>query len=333
MMIRNKEIRHFAGVFLVLTVASAAAGLLLAGPVGGIWMMVLAACYGAAFFMFTKKRYERIADMSEQIDRVLHGQDQLFLSEEEEGELSILQSEIRKMTLRFREQNATLQKEKERLSDSLANIAHQIRTPLTSINLILSLLANNPKEAQRLALLREEEELLFRMESLITSLLKLSRIDAGIVVFQSVPVEVGELIYTSLRPFLISMDLHDIVIQTEIPKDVYIRGDLDWLSQAVQNILKNCMESIGDHGSVQIICEDTLLYTELRIHDSGPGFSKEDLFHLFDRFYRGKNDKTSGYGIGLALAKSVIIGQGGTITAGNHPDGMTVFSIRFPKNE
>ena len=126
----------------------------------------------------------------------------------------------------------------------------------------------------------------------------------------------GELIYTSLRPFLISMDLHDIVIQTEIPKDVYIRGDLDWLSQAVQNILKNCMESIGDHGSVQIICEDTLLYTELRIHDSGPGFSKEDLFHLFDRFYRGKSDKTSGYGIGLALAKSVITGQGGTITAG-----------------
>ena len=248
-MIRNKEIRHFAGVFLVLTVASAAAGLLLAGPVGGIWMMVLAACYGAAFFVFTKKRYERIADMSEQIDRVLHGQDQLFLSEEEEGELSILQSEIRKMTLRFREQNATLQKEKERLSDSLANIAHQIRTPLTSINLILSLLANNPKEAQRLALLREEEELLFRMESLITSLLKLSRLDAGIVVFQRVPLEVGELIYTSLRPFLISMDLHDIVIQTEIPKDVYIRGDLDWLSQAVQNILKNCMESIGDHGN------------------------------------------------------------------------------------
>ncbi len=293
----------------------------------------MAACYGAAFFVFTKKRYERIADMSEQIDRVLHGQDQLFLSEEEEGELSILQSEIRKMTLRFREQNATLQKEKERLSDSLANIAHQIRTPLTSINLILSLLANNPKEAQRLALLREEEELLFRMESLITSLLKLSRLDAGIVVFQRVPLEVGELIYTSLRPFLISMDLHDIVIQTEIPKDVYIRGDLDWLSQAVQNILKNCMESIGDHGSVQIICEDTLLYTELRIHDSGPGFSKEDLFHLFDRFYRGKSDKTSGYGIGLALAKSVITGQGGTITAGNHPDGGAVFSIRFPKNE
>ena len=271
--------------------------------------------------------------MSVQIDRVVHGHDQLFHSELEEGELSILQSEIRKMTLRFREQNATLQKEKERLSDSLANIAHQIRTPLTSINLILSLLANNPKEAQRLALLREEEELLFRMESLITSLLKLSRLDAGIVVFQSVPVEVGELIYTSLRPFLISMDLHDIVIQTEIPKDVYIRGDLDWLSQAVQNILKNCMESIGDHGSVQIICEDTLLYTELRIHDSGPGFSKEDLFHLFDRFYRGKSDKTSGYGIGLALARSVITGQGGMITAGNHPDGGAVFSIRFPKNE
>ena len=329
-MLRNKEIRRFAGLFLLLTVAAGAAGLVLFGPAGGVWTAVLAASYGAAFFVFTKKRYERIADLSGQIDQVLHGQDRLCVSGEEEGELSILQSEIRKMTLRLREQNAELQKEKERLADSLADIAHQIRTPLTSVNLILSLLENDPGEERRLALLREEEELLARVDGLITSLLKLSRLDAGIVIFQKVPVEVSGLIRVSLQPFLISMDLHDISVQTEIPEHVCIQGDPDWLSQAVQNLIKNCVESIGDHGRIEIVCEDTPLFTELRIHDSGAGFAQEDLSHLFDRFYRGKSEKSSGYGIGLALGKSVITGQGGTITARNHPDGGAVFLIRFP---
>ena len=329
-MLRNKEIRRFAGLFLLLTVAAGAAGLVLFGPAGGVWTAVLAASYGAAFFVFTKKRYERIADLSGQIDQVLHGQDRLCVSGEEEGELSILQSEIRKMTLRLREQNAELQKEKERLADSLADIAHQIRTPLTSVNLILSLLENDPGEERRLALLREEEELLARVDGLITSLLKLSRLDAGIVIFQKVPVEVRGLIRASLQPFLISMDLHDISVQTEIPEHVCIQGDPDWLSQAVQNLIKNCVESIGDHGRIEIVCEDTPLFTELRIHDSGAGFAQEDLSHLFDRFYRGQSEKSSGYGIGLALGKSVITRQGGTITARNHPDGGAVFHIRFP---
>lgn len=329
-MLRNKEIRRFAGLFLLLTVAAGAAGLVLFGPAGGVWTAVLAAGYGAAFFAFTKKRYERIADLSGQIDQVLHGQDRLCVSGEEEGELSILQSEIRKMTLRLREQNAELQKEKERLADSLADIAHQIRTPLTSVNLILSLLENDPGEERRLSLLREEEELLARVDGLITSLLKLSRLDAGIVIFQKVPVEVRRLIRASLQPFLISMDLHDISVRTEIPEHVCIQGDPDWLSQAVQNLIKNCVESIGDHGRIEIVCEDTPLFTELRIHDSGAGFAQEDLSRLFDRFYRGKSEKSSGYGIGLALGKSVITGQGGTITARNHPDGGAVFLIRFP---
>lgn len=330
-MLRNKEIRRFAGLFLLLTAVAGAASFALTGLAGGIWTIVLAACYGAAFLVFTGKRYERIADMSEQIDRILHGQDRLYVSGEEEGELSILQSEIHKMTLRLREQNEELQEEKERLADSLADIAHQIRTPLTSVHLILSLLESELDKERRLALLREEEELLARVDGLITSLLKLSRLDAGIVVFQDELVEVEELVRVSLRPFLISMDLHDICVQTTIPKAVYIRGDREWLSQAVQNILKNCVESIGDHGFIKIVCEDTLLFTELRIHDSGVGFSQEELPCLFERFYRGKSGKTSGYGIGLALGKSVITGHGGVISARNHPDGGAVFLIRFPR--
>lgn len=330
-MLRNREIRQFAGLFLVITMMAAAAGIFLAGRAAGALILILAACYGAAFFRFTRKRYRRIARMSEQVDLVLHDQDRLYAAEEEEGELSVLQSEIGKMTLRIREQNRALQKEKEHLADSLADIAHQLRTPLTSVNLILSLLEGNPEEDRRRELFMELEDLLVRVDGLITSLLKLSRLDAGIIVFQKEPVEVKELIDAALRPLRIPMDLHDVTVRTEIPDDACMEGDPDWLAQAVQNILKNCMESAGDHGAVEILCEDTPLFTGIRIHDSGPGFEEDELHRLFERFYRGKDTKTSGFGIGLALSKSIITGQGGTVSARNHPEGGAVFLIRFPK--
>lgn len=331
-MLRNKELRQFAGCFLAVTLAAGAAGMVLAGRPAAILTLILAVCYGTAFFWFTRERYRRIARMSEQIDLVLHDRECLYLAEEEEGELSILQSEVKKMTLRIRAQNRELQKEKERLADSLADIAHQLRTPLTSVSLILSLLESGPEEERRRALFMETEDLLARVDSLITSLLKLSRLDAGIIVFRTEQVPVQPLIDTALRPLRISMDLHDVSVRTEIPEEAVLLGDPDWLAQAVQNILKNCMESTGDHGSVEIVCEDTPLYTDIRIHDSGPGFDEGELYCLFDRFYRGKDTKTSGYGIGLALCKSIVTRQGGTVQAKNHPRGGAVFLIRFPKD-
>lgn len=297
----------------------------------GILTITSAIAFGTAFFVYTKARYKSIAKISDQIDLVLHNTEHLFIGESDEGELSILQSEITKMMLRIREQNDALKKEKEHLADSLADIAHQLRTPLTSVNLILSLLENNQDENERKELLRETEELLVRMDWLITSLLKLSRLDAGIVVFQSEPINVNALVSTALRPFLIPMELHNITVQIDTPKGMIIQGDLGWLSEAIQNILKNCMESVGNNGMIEIVCTDNPLFTEIVIHDSGAGFNKEDLPTLFDRFYRGKNSNASGYGIGLALCKMIIIRHGGTITAKNHVEGGAIFAIRFPK--
>lgn len=127
------------------------------------------------------------------------------------------------------------------------------------------------------------------------------------------------------------MELHDIKSKVTISEGININGDYRWLSEAVQNILENCIESCGDGGKIEINCEDTLLFTEISIHDSGAGFEKEDLSYLFDRFYRGRNTSASGYGIGLALCKKIIAGQNGTIKAKNHPNGGAVFYIRFPK--
>lgn len=329
-MLRNREFRQFAILFSLMAAAAVMLGFAING-LAGILTTSSAAVFGTAFFAFTKARYKSIARISNQIDLVLHNADHLYIGESDEGELSILHSEITKMTLRIREQNDALKKEKEHLADSLADIAHQLRTPLTSANLILSLLANNPDENQRKAFVRETEELLMRMDWLITSLLKLSRLDAGIVVFQSEKIDVNALVYTALRPFLIPMELHNIDVQIDVPEGIIIQGDSGWLSEAIQNIFKNCMESAGGNGKIEIDCRSNPLFTEITIRDNGVGFEKEDLPCLFDRFYRGKNSTATGYGIGLALCKMIITRQCGTITAKNHPQGGAIFAIRFTK--
>lgn len=329
-MLRNKEFRRFVILFLLLAAIIITLGFAI-NTKAGILCFVSVALFGVVFVVFTKARYRSIAQISNQIDLVLHNADHLYIGESDEGELAILQSEITKMTLRIREQNDALKKEKEHLAESLADIAHQLRTPLTSANLILSLLADHPDEQQRKTFVREAEELLVQMDWLLTSLLKLSRLDAGIVVFQKEQMDINSLICAALRPFLIPMELHHIALDIDAPEGVMLWGDSSWLAEAMQNILKNCLESVGDHGKIQIVCMDNPLYTELTIHDNGAGFQEDDLPHLFDRFYRGKSTNTTGYGIGLALCKTIITRQGGTIAAKNHPEGGAVFAIRFPK--
>jgi hypothetical protein len=328
-MFRNKEFRRFSALFLVITAAFITASLT-AGIAAGILAACFSVIFGAAFYVFTRARYKNIARISKQIDLVLHNAERFELSGFDEGELSILHSDITKMTLRIREQNDALIKDKQYLADSLADIAHQLRTPLTSANLILSFLEKNPGAEERLNYARELEELLLHMDRLITSLLKLSRLDAGVVVFQNEPINVSSLIESALRPFLIPFELRGINLKTNICGAV-ISGDFNWLSEALQNILKNCMESTGDNGMIEISCADNNLFTELIIRDNGAGFGKDDLPHIFDRFYRGENENTAGYGIGLSLSRMIITRQNGIISAKNHTDGGAVFTVRFQK--
>lgn len=297
----------------------------------GILVLILSAAFVVLFWIFVRYRYDKLDRLSEQIDIVLHNSEHLLIAESEEGELSILQSEIIKMTQRIREQNKALRREKEHLADSLADIAHQLRTPLTSANLILTLLETGADEVQQKELLAETKELYGQMEWLINSLLKLSRLDAGVVEFQRSRIEVCSLIRAALRPLLYSMELHNITLQTDIPDHIEIQGDFGWLSEAIRNIVKNCVESVGDNGRIEISCEDNPLYTKITIHDSGPGIPAEDLPFLFERFYRGKNSDATGYGIGLALCRTIIMQQDGTVCAKNHPEGGAVFTIRFLK--
>ncbi|MDR0287503.1 MAG: HAMP domain-containing histidine kinase [Clostridiales bacterium] len=327
-MFRNREFRRFAVLFLVMAAVTVVLGFVI-NRAAGILTIAGAVIFGTVFFIFTRKRYRNLARLSNQIDLVLHNSDRIELGNFDEGELSILHSEITKMTLCIREQNEALKKDKQYLADSLADIAHQLRTPLTSANILLSFLANNFDEKERQAFVHETEELLLRMDWLITALLRMSRLDAGVVEFQNEPVSVKGLVDSSFQSLAIPMELRNIELRRDIPENAFIKGDSGWLSEAIQNILKNCMESMGENGTIEIICKETPLFTELTIHDSGRGFEHGELPHLFDRFYRGNS--STGYGIGLALCKMIITKQNGTRKAETHKNGGALFRIRFPK--
>ncbi len=329
-MFRNKEFRWFTGFFILLAALFVLCGFAV-NVKTGILVIGISTVFWTAFFVFTFLRYKKLIHISDQIDLVLHNEDYIELERFDEGELSILHSEINKMMLRIREQNDSLKKDRKYLADSLADIAHQLRTPLTSLNLVLSFLTKASDEEERNAFGREAEELLVRMDWLIRSLLKISRLDAGVAEFQNETLVLNEIIRSAYRPLAIPMDLRNIDMKINVPENITIQGDSGWLTEGFQNILKNCMESVEKNGKIEVLYEDNILYTEVIIRDNGVGFQKEDIPYIFDRFYRSKNNQASGYGIGLALCKMIIVKQNGTIAAGNDQKGGAVFRIRFPK--
>lgn len=325
--LRNKEIKTFLLVVLIVTVVVSVAAFIVSIP-AGIFTVSLSLIFCAAFLRFTSARYSRLAMLSEQIDKILHGNDTLEISGFDEGELSILQSEVQKMTIRLREQTDNLKRDKQYLSESIADIAHQIRTPLTSINILTSLLSKTGLENEkRLQLVRELETLLSRIDWLITALLKISKIDAGTAVFNVKNIPIEGLIDKSLEPFAIPLELHNIDIKKTVSGS--IDCDISWTSEAIGNIIKNCIEHIDSDGIIKIESEQDPICTKIIISDNGCGFSDNDIPHLFERFYKGINADESSYGIGLALCRMIITEQNGTIKAEKNKPRGARFIIKF----
>jgi signal transduction histidine kinase len=326
---RNREIRIFALLMAAICVTAVITGFVISF-ITGVFTAILCGLFCMAFFVFTRKRYRDIAFLGEQIDIVLHGKDGFDPNMFNEGELSILQSEIHKMTVRLKEQSDMLKKEKVYLSDSIADIAHQLKTPLTSINMIVSFLGHSDLEPQRrLELVGELKSLLARIDWLITTLLKISKIDTGTAIFQKAPVSVPILLQKAAEPFLIPLELRNIELRVNGDDAAQFTGDLRWTSEAIGNILKNCMEHCENGGLIEIDYTPNPLFTEIIIKDNGSGIDADDLPHIFERFYQGKDAKDSSFGVGLALARMILSLQNATIKAANRTDGGACFTIRF----
>ena len=169
------------------------------------------------------------------------------------------------------------------------------------------------------------------MDWLIEELLKMAKLDAGTVSMKKKTVNVSDLLKKSVQDFLIPMELREQNLVIDCTDMVSLRGDEYWLREAVGNIVKNCMEHTPAGGEICIRAAENHLYTEITVSDNGAGIDKEDLPHIFERFYKGKNSADSSVGIGLALARMIVVAQEGTLSATNRINGGAKFEIRFYK--
>ncbi|MCI1581481.1 MAG: HAMP domain-containing histidine kinase [Clostridium beijerinckii] len=330
-MIRNREVRvYFIIVFIVSTIAAACIFFLnaLAGIISFIAFVILF----VSSFWFIKREYGELEKLSGYLRRICNGEYSLDVRDNEEGELSILKNEIYKVTLMLSKQGELLKKEKMQLADAISDISHQLKTPLTSMRVMSDLLSNNDLEAEkRIEFTNNIEMQLDRMQWLLTSLLKLSKIDAGTVSFKKDRVAVSELIRKSTEPLLIPIEIKNQTLVIEGGSNVSFIGDLYWTTEALINIIKNCIEHTGEDGRISIFFDENPLFTEIKILDNGSGIEKEDLPYIFKRFYKGKNAGEDSVGIGLAMAKTIVTSQNGDINVSSRKNEGTCFIIKFYK--
>ena len=306
----------------------------LAPSAARLWVVLCALCCLTLFVGFSLWRHKEVRDLAAQIDEVLHQGRTIDLTNYREGDIAVLANELGKMVARLSLLSESLSKERNALADALADISHQTRTPLTVISLRLPAIeaADDPTERKRLV--RELESMIERVSWLQTTLLKIAKADAQAIHVEKRPVRAQEAVERAIAPLETAFDLRGIDLVRKMDKTASFQGDLLWSAEAIQNIVKNCMEHTPAGGSVTITASENALATIITITDTGAGFDSADLPHLFERFYRGTNVNTpnaEGFGVGLSLAQSLISIQGGTLRAENAAGGGASFQITFPK--
>lgn len=272
-----------------------------------------------------------IRNISKYINRLLNKDYSLDIIDNDEGSLSALKNDIYKITVILKEQNEELKEDKMHLANNLADISHQLKTPLTSMLIMSDLLENDTlsKEDQTkfLNVIRSQ---LKRIEWLVSSLLKMAKLDAKTVEFKKEKIYADDLILKATEPVNILMKEKNqrFILCGDNP---ILNIDINWTSEALLNIIKNCSEHTQKNGEIKAEIFDSVMYTEIVISDNGEGISSKDLPFIFERFYRASKSNTDSVGIGLAMSYSIITNQNATIHVKSKLDVGTTFSIRFYK--
>ena len=276
------------------------------------------------FFIWRKRQRRRIEGLTDYLEQVNIGGGGILPRTAEDG-FSHLQDEIYKTVTELYLTKERALAAKNNFADNLSNIAHQIKTPLTSVSLSLQMMQKSPSEEY----VEQIKKQITRLTYLEESLLLLSRIDSGTLDFKREPVDVQTLLELSADTMEEVFRAADVTVDVQESGAALLQADMEWTMEAVMNLLKNCAEHTPAGGKIYCSYEENLIYTQVKIEDTGEGFAKEDIPHLFERFYRGKNAKKDSIGIGLALAKAVVEGQNGVIGASNRVEGGACFEIRF----
>lgn len=279
-------------------------------------------------YYFIRKLYKKIKEIDYDVDKILQGNYEINILDYNEGSLSSLKNNIYKMTVKLRESNELISKEKNNLEELLEDISHQIKTPLTSMYMINDILQKETNSKVRQEFLDKNEKQINRIEWLVTSLLKMSRLDNGSVKLKKEMTNVDTMLTKAITPILALIESKNIKVKHE-KQNLKIKIDPDWTSEALLNIIKNACEHTKD--SVTITTSSNPLYTAIEVKDNGEGIDKKDLSHLFERFYRGNHNKES-IGIGLSMSKKIIELQNGTIEVKSHVGKGSTFIVKFFKN-
>ncbi|WP_310225261.1 HAMP domain-containing sensor histidine kinase [Paenibacillus qinlingensis] len=330
-MLRNREIRIFLGIMSVIGLCLSAVATLFS--TSGAWLVFsTSALFIVTYHQFTKWRYRELEQLSRYLQQISNGDYGLDVRDNQEGELSLLKNDIYKVTVRLSEQNALLVQDKSRLKEAISDISHQIKTPLASMTVMTDLLLNpSLSEDKRIEFISNTSVQLERMDWLVSSLLKLSKIDAGVVTFRKEHIKVEELIRKAIQPILIPMDIKEQILSISGDKSASFTGDMNWTAEALINIMKNCVEHTPEGGALSITYTENLLYTEIIVEDTGKGISKDELPYILKRFYKGKGASEGSVGIGLSMSQSIISNQNGDIYVTSELGKGTQFQIRFYK--
>lgn len=284
-----------------------------------------------AFILYIKKENKKVEAINEYLNKVNNGNYELEILENSNDELSKLRNEIYKTTILLRETAETNKKESKSLSDSLADISHQLKTPLTSMRIMLDNIEDNPgmDEDTKNDFLHSISNQVDWMSSLVISLLKLSRFDAGMIIMNNESINLKKIINDVIKKLSIMAEVKDITIILNIDDKIEYNADYKWQIEAFTNIIKNAIEHSKENSKIIIQAEQSSIFTKIIIQDEGEGISNKDIKHIFERFYKAKNSSENSIGIGLALSKSIIEKENGLISVKSEEGKGTKFIIKY----
>lgn len=285
------------------------------------------------FFKYNHSESKKINEITKYIEEINRGNYKLNIEENTEDELSILKNELYKITIMLKEVAENSQKDKTTLKDSLSDISHQIKTPITSILIMLDniLSDENMPEDIKKDFIKDIKREIINIKFLVESILKLSKIDSNSIKFIKKEVFIKDIINEAVKNVSMLSELKNIEIIVSGDDSIKTICDLKWQVEAITNILKNCIEHSYDNGKIYINYEQNNMYSEIKIKDNGTGIDKKDLPHIFERFYKGKNSSSDSVGIGLALSKSIIESNNGYIQVDSELNKGTTFIIKYLK--
>lgn len=285
--------------------------------------------------LYTIKQNKKIHEIDMYLKKVNSGDYTLKIEENSEDELSKLRNELYKTTVLLREAAENSKKENINLSNSLADISHQLKTPLTSIRIMIDNIYDNPDmdEETKMDFIKSINNQIEWISSLVVSLLKLAKFDAGTIVMNDENVNIIELINNVKDNLSIILELKeiDIILEYDHSKPIIVSIDYTWQLEALTNIIKNAIEHSKNNSKIHIKIEDSSVFTKIIIEDEGEGISKKDLPHIFQRFYKSEKSSENSIGIGLSLAKTIIEKDNGYINVKSEEGKGTTFYIKYMK--